>query len=710
MRKGLFALSLAAAVWAVLLASPSPGDAGGLPKQRDDAVAAGRKLSAEGRWDEALSAYGRRGSRLGDDLLGRIAQGRGGDADALRKLYDAYLHYYPFGYPYWHNDWRKWGKAACDYADLLTKAARADADERARQTVAAVGVYRKLMAAHGRSEEAEVRALAGRIVRDHPRSVFCGAAVLSVANVVAQKRCNGAEAAGICEEYLPLLAEGRAGPRARIVVQLVLAHACADFGRDAGRLRKAVHALLEVAEKTDVTYEKRACLLRAAQAAAKIAEPDDLARARKLFGDFLAAGCAAPEADQARRGFVGTYLTAGRPDQALQALRDLEKRAAQAADFSQPLFDVSRAFFAKARYDDALAILTEIVKRFGQGGAAPMAYLGMGEVYEKLGREAKAVEAYKMAAAKPPVETRTNIMDASDTRNRAHVWLGTHYMKKQDWAEALKWWQAWRPRSWCGTCQAGMESRKAHAVAVCLVKAGKTDEALKALEPFVLRDHFASRTDVAVMLVDLYRGRGKLGEIEARLREALAKSPHNAAAKTGIEYVALLRLAEKKDVEALWKHLDGHPYLEYAPKWNVARAADLLAAMPETTKPYALEKMKATGHHVLWAAVLLGRIKAPETLALVREKVRAEENCWCLRDYFYALAMLGTEQAYAQLTQYAAAGKGNRKSMAQQILKRYPNAGDAAAAVQVGSSGRDLGTDRAATSSAATSRPSSSDR
>ena len=96
------------------------------------------------------------------------------------------------------------------------------------------------------------------------------------------------------------------------------------------------------------------------------------------------------------------------------------------------------------------------------------------------------------------------------------------------------------------------------------------------------------------------------------------------------------------------------------------------------TRPFAVRKMRGKERDPLWASVLLARMKAPDTLRLVRANVWAEADRQRLRDYFYALALLGSDEAYAFLKHYADRGKGNRQIMAAQMLERYPKPGDAA--------------------------------
>jgi len=670
-----FLRDLAAAVAEAAAAPANPLDT------RHQALETGRRLVEEGRYDEALSAYGRWGSQMEEVLRMEIFESkRQGEVGKVLDRYEAYFHYYPFGYLSWHNDWRTWSVMACDYAKLLGKTVGVQKDEAAAQTIAAAPVYRRLMTSPHEYKEAELEPLVKEIVGKYPKSLFCPAAVLTLANVRSQTHGNGAEAAPLCEEYLERMKKGGAPTRSLVLVELCLADAYTNYGNNLEQFRKGIAIYQSIAQQTDIAYENRACLLNAANAALRIDKGDALEESRNYFREFLAAYPHVFEADEARQGIVRTYLATGQTDEALQAARDLEKEAHPGADLSPALFDISRGYFQAENYEKSLALLKEIAGRYPKSATASMAYVGMGEVYEKLGQEKKAVEAYTTAATLKAVETRTSIMDASNTQNRAHEWLGAYYVRKQNWAEALKWWQSWKPSSWCGTCSASMESRRTYHIALCLKNLGYIDEALKTLEPVVFGEDWGGcDPKVASLFVDLYRSRGQLGALESRLQKAVQHSKYAGGAKIAMEYVAMIRMAERGDPEGLWKHLTGRPFVGSSakPPWDASRAADLLVSIPDQAKPLALKKMAGEGTDPLWAAVLLARMKAPETLACVKEKIEAETNCWILQDYFYALALLGTEEAYATLRHYAEHGVDNRKVMAQKMLERYPAPGDA---------------------------------
>ena len=72
-----------------------------------------------------------------------------------------------------------------------------------------------------------------------------------------------------------------------------------------------------------------------------------------------------------------------------------------------------------------------------------------------LEAEAAMVEGWKRSIGK------------DDMTNQAHRALGNFYMGKENWTEALKWWEDWKPTGWCGTGVAGAKGERAYKIAIC---------------------------------------------------------------------------------------------------------------------------------------------------------------------------------------------------------------------------------------------------
>ena len=639
-------------------------------------MARAARLLDAGKWDEALSAYGPWGGSMGTKLEKRITQARErNDTQKQLELYQAYFHYFPFGALDLGWNPTPWNTTAFACAELLGRQASARGDEAARQTLAAAPKYRELMKAIEQRQELRAAALVAVIVKEHPKSIFCPTAVLRLAGL---KR-HGDAAAAVCESHLAMLKTHGATERSQLQILWGLAAAYPHYMGETDGHRKAVETWLAIAQRTDISYEKCVCLFNAARSALSTREPDALAQSRRLYREFLAKYPAAFEATEARRGLVQTFLTERKTDEALAAVRELEKQATGDVDLSHPLFDISRLCFAEEKYERTLAILREVVERYTGGAATPMAWIGLGETYEKLGREAEMVEAYRTAAGKPSVGTHTSIMDASNTRNRAHQWLGAYYTRKENWQEALKWWQAWKPSSWCGTCADSMRTRRAHGIVQCLLELGRKDEALEVLEASVLGPHLSAGKRLAVMLVDMYGERGQLDALAKKLRKTMRVSVDTGpGARFALDYSALLRMAERGDVNGLWKRLEGNPF-SHRDSWGLtAQAARLLVGIPGKTIPLAMQKLPGDGDDPLWAGALLARTNAPQAIRLIRSKAEAEQDHSRICAFFYALALCGSDEAYAVLKHHAQQGKGNHKGAAQSMLGTFPNPGDAA--------------------------------
>jgi hypothetical protein len=91
-------------------------------------------------------------------------------------------------------------------------------------------------------------------------------------------------------------------------------------------------------------------------------------------------------------------------------------------------------------------------------------------VYHARGDEEALIKLLRELAATTSADTHLHEMTVNDARSRAHEWLGSIYMKRGEYAEALKWWEAWKPWTFCGTCLESMERIRARGIATCCEK------------------------------------------------------------------------------------------------------------------------------------------------------------------------------------------------------------------------------------------------
>lgn len=156
------------------------------------------------------------------------------------------------------------------------------------------------------------------------------------------------------------------------------------------------------------------------------------------------------------------------------------------------------------------------------------------------------------------------------------------------------------------------------------------------------------------------------------------REPHYAAfagqltkhyARDWQRYLQMLELAAAEDAEGLWGYLRRHPFAEYERVLRFKQAADLLVGIPQAAMPLARSKRRAGDY---WAVFLLARMQAPGIMDTIKRGVATEENVDVLADYFYALAVLGTQEAYAIITDHAENSEGARQTAAQRVLEEYP--------------------------------------
>jgi len=648
-------------------------------RAREEAAAAGRKLLNEGRYDEALSAYGHWASHdMGADLLRLSEQARKeGKTKEARALYRTYFELFPFGYLYWNDQRPEWTNAYWGYVAVLEKLPQEERDEGDRQDLAAGESMKALWAIPARKAlyepetQTEIFARAREILRKFPQSHACAGA-LAVATDMARTRLSrsgefvgGHRAVPVIQGYLEEMKQAGVPDRSRIIVLHQLGGA-ASVGTDAGMRATAVQAYLDIRGASRVSYEKRSALLQAARGAATV-RADGRDRARGLFREFLKEYPSGDDADEARLGLVQILQI----DEALAAVRQMEKEAPKGTDFAPTILEVAEKCFQAREYDKSVALLQEIVERFPASPTAPSAYFCMGDVYEKQGDEGKMVACYKRAAELKQLAKLERSLNAGWSSNAAFERLGNYYKNKKDWAEALKWWEGWTPMGWCGNGLESMASQRAYEIALCKINLGKEDEALDMLEKSIASSDLGSdRPEVAILFVDTYHKQGKLGELERKL-DAMERERKPSGVGKAREYLGLLRMAEKKDVGGLWNAMDhgGHPYSHY--DWKTMKALEALVSLGGEAKPFIMGRTR-TDADAIWACVVLARMKAPEVVPLLREKIRAEVNVWMLCDYFYALALVGTDEAYAIIRESAEKGVDNEKTAATEVLKKYP--------------------------------------
>jgi hypothetical protein len=148
-----------------------------------------------------------------------------------------------------------------------------------------------------------------------------------------------------------------------------------------------------------------------------------------------------------------------------------------------------------------------------------------------------------------------------------------------------------------------------------------------------------------VLLVKAAQQKNDLDGLEKKLRQQLPKEREGR--RYALEYLELVRLAGRRDLAGLWAYLHGRPFGDghHPPRdWRDREAAELLVGLGEAAWPFLVAKARQQDEGHLWACVLLARLKAPEALAILKERIASGGPGY---DYYYALALLETNEAAA---------------------------------------------------------------
>lgn len=146
----------------------------------------------------------------------------------------------------------------------------------------------------------------------------------------------------------------------------------------------------------------------------------------------------------------------------------------------QLVFHVSRVWFACQEYREALRVLGWLEAEWKNelhGHAA----LGSAECWKKLGDTERMIEALERATEAPPRATHLGIMDAGNTASAAIFQLAPLREERREWEQALRLWERWEPKAWCGNELEGFRAERVRGIARCQAALGKTDSALATL-------------------------------------------------------------------------------------------------------------------------------------------------------------------------------------------------------------------------------------
>lgn len=378
-----------------------------------------------------------------------------------------------------------------------------------------------------------------------------------------------------------------------------------------------------------------------------------------------------PTGDETKQIYILIKDTAQTSDDIETAVNYLKKMIGEfpREDFvAESVFSTSQVYFSKQQFAESQKWLDWIIK-YNQTNSkfVPLAYLGLSEVYEKLGDEAARIKYLTLAAGDANVAaTNRGIMDTSDTRQVAHVRLGKYYQAKRNYEEALKYFTAWQPRSWCGNGQAQSKYERDLYIAESLLGLGREDEALdKHLMPHLEIDGGELYTDTNIprLVVSLFEKKNALADFLVLIKPHAA-SKYNSAARIA-ERLAQIKIDAKNGaIEKLVSEIKHGG--AYAPNpaqdfirennWQAVAIAEELAKLngkefPLLKKRYeelSASKLKSAYEDRIWVIYALGISQAKESEIFLQEllqKTKSEKILsTALGDLIYALSLKKTAQ------------------------------------------------------------------
>jgi tetratricopeptide (TPR) repeat protein len=207
-------------------------------------------------------------------------------------------------------------------------------------------------------------------------------------------------------------------------------------------------------------------------------------------------------------------------------------------DPALPLLQQAQADFAAGNNERAHEQVTQLIERFPNSPACVAAFELRGDLFAREKNVDEMIAAYEQAHQLRQSSNRVR-MDSDGATKK----LANYYMATEQWQTAITWCNAWRPGSGCGNCAESLGHERAHNIALCQIKLGKSTDARKTLEASLLDAELETSASAIQLLVDLYKADGELRALKRKLKQAASKSPHNPTAKLGLQKIGELEKA-----------------------------------------------------------------------------------------------------------------------------------------------------------------------
>lgn len=356
--------------------------------------------------------------------------------DAL-GYYEAYLRLFPFGVLHWDEEnQNEWAEVAFVYVHLRANRSPTEA-EWLRQSVATIETFSELREACKRHDQPTCRRITDELVAKYPRSLFTRWAVLATCNAefdgtLLFKYLKQLQTAGVSEQKCLLLimfAASRMLPED-------------EFADD----RRPRYTTADILRLSTNPLVRRAYLLADFQH--EFRRPQSPPRFRQLGLQYEAEFPVDKKAEAI--GTVVVYLA--NEMQREEAVWWVERgksigRPEQVADM---LLTVA-ASYSRSDVDTAFQFYNAALFASPNHSTAARARLAIARIHRRRGDAELAAAILHEVVAFQSDDSTEKHDPADDSRNDARQMLARHYMEREEWELALKWWQAWIPGTGCGT-------------------------------------------------------------------------------------------------------------------------------------------------------------------------------------------------------------------------------------------------------------------
>lgn len=227
------------------------------------------------------------------------------------------------------------------------------------------------------------------------------------------------------------------------------------------------------------------------------------------------------------------------------------ENAGNAGLCEQTLLEVARFLCGAGQLRQSRATYGRVLASRPEGPMSGAAHLGLADLCAAEKDDTGMLKHLEMAAGKPAVDTRRNLMDGDNTRQVAIVRLAQYHMTKKSHDVALNYLRQWSPSSWCGNCGEQFRYERDLMIAQCQVALGREDVALREnLMPYLATNSagmFYSDAKIPELAVRLHEGKKELDRLAKVLAPYAGKKNPLAATALMLTQIRIERQDGKMD-------------------------------------------------------------------------------------------------------------------------------------------------------------------